>query len=232
MKEKAVTAPLTRHELAKMIDHSLLKPTVTRADTLAGLEIALKYDVAAATVKPCYVALAADVLRGSDVKVNPVIDFPFGYGTSASKAAQTSELIALGAQEIDMVMNAGALLGGDYDTVQADIAAVVEAAGGALVKVILEIAYLDDAQIVKACQLCEAAGAGFVKTSSGFAPSGYTLEALALMRQSVSERVQVKAAHGVRSLADALAVRGVGVTRFGATQTGKIMAEWDAVYSG
>ncbi len=227
-----MTFPITRHDLAKMIDHSLLKPTVTRADTLAGLEVALRYDVAAATVKPCYVALAADVLRGSAVKVNPVIDFPFGYGTTASKAAQTRELIALGAQEIDMVLNAGALLGGEYDAVQADVAAVVEAAGGAVVKVILEVAYLNDAQIVKACQLCEAAGAGFVKTSSGFAPSGYTLEALTLMRQSVGERVQVKAAHGVRSLADALAVRAVGVTRFGATQTEKIMAEWEAAYGG
>lgn len=215
-----------------MIDHSLLRPTVTRADTQAGLEIALKYDVAAATVKPCYVPLAADVLRGSAVKVNPVIDFPFGYGTTASKAAQVSELIALGAQEIDMVLNAGALLGGDNAAVQADVAAVVEAAGGAVVKVILEIAYLDDARIVKACQLCEAAGAHFVKTSSGFAPSGYTLEALTLMRQSVSERVQVKAAHGVRSLADALAVRAVGVTRFGATQTEKIIAEWEGAYGG
>lgn len=227
-----MTAPLTRQELAKMIDHSLLKPTVTRADTLAGLEIALKYDVAAATVKPCYVALAADVLRGSAVKVNPVIDFPFGYGTTASKATQTSEAIALGAQEIDMVMNAGALLGEDYDAVQRDIAAVVAAADGVTVKVILEIAYLDDAQIVKACQLCEAAGAHFVKTSSGFAPTGYTIEALKLMRATVSERVQVKAAHGVRSLEGAIAVREVGVTRFGATQTEKIMAEWDAAYGG
>lgn len=227
-----MTAPLTRQELAKMIDHSLLKPTVTRADTLAGLEIALKYDVAAATVKPCYVALAADVLRGSAVKVNPVIDFPFGYGTTASKATQTSEAIALGAQEIDMVMNAGALLGEDYDAVQRDIAAVVAAADGVTVKVILEIAYLDDAQIVKACQLCEAAGAHFVKTSSGFAPTGYTIEALKLMHATVSERVQVKAAHGVRSLEGAIAVREVGVTRFGATQTEKIMAEWDAAYGG
>lgn len=227
-----MTAPLTRHELAKMIDHSLLKPIVTRADTIAGLQVALRYDVAAATVKPCYVALAADVLRGSDVKVNPVIDFPFGYGTTASKAAQTSEAIDLGAQEIDMVINAGALLGGDDAEVQADVAAVVEAAGGAVVKVILEVAYLSDAQVVRACQLCEAAGAHFVKTSSGFAPTGYTIEVLKLMRQSVSERVQVKAAHGVRSLADALAVREVGVTRFGATQTEKIMAEWDAAYGG
>jgi deoxyribose-phosphate aldolase len=225
-------APITRHELAKMIDHSLLKPTVTRADTLAGLEIALRADVAAATIKPFYTALAADVLRGSAVKVNPVTDFPFGYGTTLTKAAQTRELIALGAQEIDMVMNVGAFLGGELDVVEADVAAVVEAAAGSTVKVILEIAYLNDEQIVSACRLCEAAGAHFVKTSTGFAPSGYTLEALSLMRATVSKHVQVKAAHGVRSLADALAVRAVGVTRFGATQTEKIMAEWEAAYGG
>ncbi|MBN2472527.1 MAG: deoxyribose-phosphate aldolase [Anaerolineae bacterium] len=224
--------PITRAELAKMIDHSLLKPTVTRQDTIAGLEIALQYDVASATVKPCYVPLAAEVLAGSSVKVNPVVDFPFGYGATSSKAAQTAALVAEGAQEIDMVMNVGALLGGDYEDVQADIAAVVQVAGGLVVKVILEVAYLNDEQVVQACQLCEAAGAHFVKTSSGFAPAGYTLEVLRLMRASVSERVQVKAAHGVRSLEEALAVRAVGVTRFGATQTVKIMAEWDAAYGG
>ena len=225
-----MTAPISRAELAKMIDHSLLKPTVTRDDTIAGLEVALKYDVAAATVKPCYVPLAASVLAGSDVKVNPVICFPFGYDTTATKVAQTREVVAQGAQEIDMVLNVGALLGGELGLVQDDIADVVEAAEGRTVKVILEIAYLDNSQIVTACKLCEAAGAHFVKTSSGFAPSGYTLEALRLMRASVGERVQVKAAHGVRSLADALAVREVGTTRFGATQTEKIMAEWEAAY--
>ncbi len=221
---------ITREELAKMIDHSLLKPTVTRQDTVDGLEVALKHDVAAATVKPCYVPLAAEVLAGSDVKVNPVICFPLGYDTTATKAFQTQELIEQGAQEIDMVINVGALLGGELALVRDDIAAVVQAAGEAIVKVILEVAYLNDDQVVKACHLCEDAGAHFVKTSSGFAPSGYTIEGLKLMRASVSDRVQVKAAHGVRSLESALEVRSVGVTRFGATQTEKIMAEWAAAY--
>lgn len=222
--------PLTRTALAKMIDHSMLKPTVTRADTAAGLEIARTYDVAAATVKPCYVTLAAEMLQGSDVRVNTVVGFPHGDETMAAKAFQTQRAVEQGAQEIDMVLNIGALLGGEFDLVGEDIAAVVQAAGGARVKVIFEIAYLDDAQIVRACQLCEEAGAHFVKTSTGFAPSGYTLAALKLMRASVSDRMQVKAAHGVRSLAGALEVRAVGVTRFGATQTVKIMGEWDALY--
>ena len=232
---------ITREELAKMIDHSLLKPTMTRADTIQGLELALAYDVAAATVKPCYTALAADLLRGSDVKVNPVICFPLGYDTTETKAAETRQAIDQGAQEIDMVMNLGAFLGGEYDFVRDDIAAVVEAAQGAPVKVIFETGYFtEDEQIVKACRLSEEAGVAFVKTSSGFADSpwtndrgetvGYTLEMLALMVESVSDAVEVKAAQGVRSLADALEVREIGATRFGASRTEKIMEEWEEMY--
>jgi deoxyribose-phosphate aldolase len=223
---------ITRAELAKMIDHSMLKPTVTRADTVEGIKIALEYHVAAATVKPCYTSLAAEMLRGSSVRVDTVVGFPHGDETGEAKAFQTRQLIDLGAQEIDMVLNIGALLGGEDDLVRRDIAGVVEAAAGATVKVILEVTYLNDRQIVRACQLCEAAGAHFVKTSTGFAPAGYTIEALKLMRASVSQKVQVKAAHGVRSLAEALAVRAVGVTRFGATQTVKIMNEWEAAFGG
>ncbi|MBI5959824.1 MAG: deoxyribose-phosphate aldolase [Chloroflexi bacterium] len=218
---------ISREELAKMIDHSLLKPEITRQQTAAGIEVALKHNVAAVTVKPCYVALAVEQVAGSSVKVNPVIGFPLGYDTTLTKVFATSEAVIRGAHEIDMVINIGALLGGDDDLVQEDIASVVKAAGDCAVKVILEIAYLTNEQIVCACKLCEAAGASFVKTSSGFAASGYTIEALKLMRASVSEKVQVKAAHGVRCLDDALAVRAVGVTRFGATQTEKIMAEWE-----
>ncbi len=232
MSDMASRSPLTREELAKMIDHSMLKPVVTRADTVEGLQIAQAYNVAAATVKPCYVTLASELLQGSDVLVNTVVGFPHGDETMQAKAFQTRQAIEQGAQEIDMVLNIGALLGGEFDLVGDDIAAVVEAAAGATVKVIFEIAYLNNTQIVRACQLCEGAGAHFVKTSTGFAPSGYTLEALKLMRAEVSDKLQVKAAHGVRSLATALEVRAVGVTRFGATQTVKIMGEWDAQYGG
>jgi deoxyribose-phosphate aldolase len=224
--------PISREELARMIDHSLLKPTITRADTIAGIEVALKHNVAAVTIQPRYVKLAADRLAGSTVKVNPVVCFPLGYDTTETKVAETREMIEQGAQEIDMVLNIGALIGGEDDYVRDDIAAVVEAAADAIVKVIFEIAYLNEEQIVRACHLTEQAGAHFVKTSSGFAPSGYTLEALRLMRANVSPKVQVKAAHGVRTLEDALVVRAVGVTRFGATQTEAIMAAWERVYGG
>jgi deoxyribose-phosphate aldolase len=231
---------ITREALAKMIDHSLLKPTMTRADTIAGLEIALEYNVAAATIKPCYTRLASETLQGSDVMVNPVICFPFGYDTTESKVAATRQAIDEGAQEIDMVMNLGAFFGGEYDYVRDDIAAVVEAAQDAPVKVIFETGYFtDDAQVIKACRLSEEAGVAFIKTSSGFAPSpytrngevvGYTLHQLELMRASVGEKVQVKAAQGVRSLGDVLEARALGVTRCGASRTVKIIKEWEAAY--
>lgn len=232
---------ITRKELAKMIDHSLLKPTLTAQDTVRGLEVALKYEVAAATVKPCYTALSAEVLRGSDVKVNPVICFPMGYDTTETKVAATRQAIDQGAQEIDMVMNLGAFFNGDYDFVRDDIAAVVQATRGAPVKVIFETGYFtSNEQIIRACRLSEEAGVSFVKTSSGFAGSpwtndrgetvGYTLDMLRLMRASVSDKVQVKAAQGVRTLEDALIVREIGASRFGASSTEKIMQEWEIAY--
>jgi deoxyribose-phosphate aldolase len=222
--------PITKHELAKMIDHSLLKPTVTRADTREGIELARAHDVAAVTVKPCYVELAAEGVQGSQVLVDTVLSFPHGDEPTDLKAQAAAALVERGAHEIDMVLNVGALLGGEETLVREDIAAVVEGGKGAKVKVILEVAYLNKAQIARTCQLCEQAGAHFVKTSTGFAPSGYTREILELMRGSVSEAVEVKAAHGVRDLDAALEVRAAGATRFGATQTAKIMAQWEARY--
>jgi deoxyribose-phosphate aldolase len=234
-------ALLTRLELSKMIDHSLLKPTLTREDTIHGLEVAIKENVASATVKPCYTTLAAEILKGTGVLVNPVICFPLGYDTTETKVFETKQVIDQGAEEIDMVLNLGALFGGDYKYVQDDIAAVVEAAQGLTTKVILETGYYEDLDlIVKACQLIEAAGADFVKTSSGFAPSpyknefgetvGYTNEILKLMRDSVSDKVQVKAAQGVRRLKDALEVIEIGATRFGVSRTTSLMKEYDETY--
>jgi deoxyribose-phosphate aldolase len=232
---------ITREQFARMIDHSILKPTLTREDTIRGVEYALSAGVASATIMPCYTRLAADVLSGTPVKVNPVICFPLGYDTTEVKAAATWQAIDEGADEIDIVMNVSAFLGGDYDTVQTDIAAVVEAAQGAPVKVILETGYLvDHEKIAKACRICEAGGAAFVKTSSGFAPSpwksaagetvGYTLDILRVMRASVSEKVQVKAAQGVRSLQEGLDAIAAGATRFGVSVTEKVLAEWDAAF--
>ena len=234
-------APITRLKLAKMIDHSLLKPTLTKEDTIRGLEVALKENVASATVKPCYTRLAAQVLKGSNVLVDPVICFPMGYASTETKAFATKLAVDQGADEIDMVLNLGALFNGDYQFVQDDIATVVEAARGRKVKVILETGYYKDMDlIVKACQLIEAAGGHFVKTSSGFASSpyknefgetvGYTLDILKLMRESVSGAVQVKAAQGVRRLKEALEVIEIGVTRFGVSRTESLLKEYDETY--
>lgn len=233
--------PISRLELSKMIDHSLLKPTMTEEDTILGLELAIRERVAAATVKPCYTKLASKVLSGSDVMVNPVICFPLGYDTTETKVSATLQALEDGADEIDMVLNLGALFGGAYQYVQDDISAVVEAAQGKTVKVILETGYYEDMNlIVKACQLTEAAGGHFVKTSSGFASSpyknqygetvGYTLDIIKLMRESVSDHVEVKAAQGVRRLHEALEVIKLGVTRFGVSGTDKLMKEYDEVY--
>lgn len=234
-------APFTRQQLAKMIDHSLLKPTLTKDHTIKGIEVALKYDCAAVTVKPCYTRLAAEMVQGSTVLVDPVICFPMGYDTTATKVFATKEAVDAGAHEIDIVLDLGALLGGEYDYVRDDIAAVVEAAQGRTVKAILETGYYQDMDlVVKACQLMEEAGADFVKTSTGFASSpykneygetvGYTLDILKLMRQSVSDKVEVKAAQGVRRLQDALDVVEIGVTRFGVSGTEKLMQEYDDTY--
>lgn len=232
---------ITRLALSKMIDHSLLKPGLTKAETIAGCEVAIREQVAAVTIKPCYTKLVAEILSGSGVMVNPVICFPHGYDSTETKTFATQQAIDEGAEEIDMVLNLGALFGGDYQFAQDDIAAVVQASQGKTVKVILETGYYRDMDlIVKACQLIEAAGGHFVKTSTGFAPSsytnaygetvGYTLDILKLMRQSVSEAVQVKAAQGVRRLNDALEVIAIGVTRFGVSGTEALMKEYDDTY--
>jgi deoxyribose-phosphate aldolase len=224
-----------------MIDHSLLKPGITQAETILGCELAIREQVAAVTIKPCYTKLAAKILSGSGVMVNPVICFPMGYDTTDTKVFATRQAIDEGAEEIDMVLNLGALFSGDYLFVLEDIAAVVEASQGRTVKVILETGYYQDMElIVKACQIIEAAGGHFVKTSTGFASSpyvneygetvGYTLDILKLMRQSVSEAVQVKAAQGVRRLKDALEVIEIGVTRFGVSGTEKLLKEYDEAY--
>lgn len=218
---------ITYEQLAKTIDHSLLKPQLTRAEVVAGCELARKYNVASVCVKPCDVKLAVEQLKGSDVAVGTVVGFPHGAHKTEIKVAEAKAAIEDGAVELDMVINIGALRSGDAEYVKEDIRAVVEAAKGkALVKVILENAYLTDEEKVLACKLAEEAGADFVKTSTGFAPSGATIEDLKLMRASVSDKVQVKAAGGVRSLDAILKVIDVGATRVGATATATILDEF------
>jgi deoxyribose-phosphate aldolase len=219
---------LTEREVAKTIDHSLLRPELDDAFVAEGCRLAAEYDVASVCVRPADVARAAALLSGSDVAVGTVIGFPHGSSTTATKVFEAQRALADGALELDMMISIGALKSGRDADVGADIEAVVEAAhaGGAIVKVILENAYLTDDEKVRGCRLAEAAGAEFVKTSTGFAPSGATHADLALMRRSVSPRVQVKAAGGVRTLDALLEVMAIGVTRIGATQTKPILDEF------
>lgn len=217
----------TSDDIAQMIDHSLLRPELTREDIRKGCETARKYKVATVCCSPSEVAAVRELLSGSDVKTTTVVGFPHGYSATETKVFEAERAIKDGAVELDMVLNIGRLLSGDDEYVKDDIAAVVEVAHRhhVLVKVILENYYLTDEQKRTACRLAEQAGADFVKTSTGFAAGGATLEDLRLMRENVSEKVQVKAAGGVRDLEMALKVRQVGCTRFGATRTEAIIEQ-------
>ena len=213
-------------KIAKTIDHSLLKPEMTRDEVRQGCEIAKKYDVASVCCKPSDVAFCAEILKGTDVEVGTVVGFPHGSSTTETKVFETKKAIADGATEIDMVLNIGQLKSGLYDAVKADIAAVVEAAGGKMVKVILENAYLTDDEKITSCKLCEAAGAHYVKTSSGYAPTGATVADVKLMRAAVSPAVKVKSAGGVRTLDALIEMLDAGVERSGATTTSTMLDEY------
>jgi deoxyribose-phosphate aldolase len=227
----------TLKDLAKMIDHSLLHPTMTDADLLNGCEIARRYDVATVCVKPYAVSVCKEALRDTDVKVCSVIGFPHGNHTTAIKVAETERAIRDGATEIDMVINIGKALGGDWEFVRKDIEAVNQTcvANGAILKVIFETDYLQDEHIIYLCGICSELNVAFVKTSSGYGfvkqangdynYKGATDHVLTLMRQHSAPQVQVKAAGGVRTLDDLLRVRAIGVTRIGATATAAILDE-------
>lgn len=218
---------ITYAELAKVIDHSLLRPELTEAEVTAGCELARRYHVASVCARPCDVALAARLLAGSEVAVGTVVGFPHGNSTTAVKVAEAHQALADGAVELDMVINIGALRSGKTDYVRDEISAVVQAARGkALVKVILENAYLTPEERVAGCKLAEAAGADFVKTSTGFAPTGATVADVKLMRATVGPQVQVKAAHGIRTLDAILEIIDAGATRVGATATATILDDF------
>jgi deoxyribose-phosphate aldolase len=226
---------LTERQIAKAIDHSLLRPELDDAFVEAGCRLAVEYDVASVCVRPVDVRRAAAILAGSDVKVGTVIGFPHGSSTTATKVFEAERAMEGGATELDMVIDIGALKSGRDEDVRHDIEAVVAVAhrsSGAIVKVILENAYLTDDEKVRGSRLTEAAGAEFVKTSTGFAPSGATHEDLALMRRTVSPDVQVKAAGGVRTLDALIDVMNLGVTRVGATATKAIIDDFRARKSG
>ncbi len=218
---------LSYRDVAKTIDHSLLRPELDLNTVADGVLLAIRYDVMSATVRPADVAFAGELVAGSEVLISTVIGFPHGSSKPATKLFEAEQALADGAHELDMVLNIGRLRSGRVDEVRAEIAAVVGAANGAIVKVILENAYLDKEQKVTGCLLAEQAGAQFVKTSTGFAPSGAVPEDLKLMRATVSPHVQVKAAGGVRTLDALLAVMNAGVTRIGATATKAILDEFN-----
>jgi len=225
---------LTERDIAKTIDHSLLRPELDDAFIEDGCRLAAEYDVASVCVRPADVVRARALLAGTDVVVGTTIGFPHGNHTTATKVYEAEQALRDGAVELDMVLEIAALKSGRDAEVQADISAICELAhaAGAIVKVIFENAYLTDDEKVRACRLSEAAGADFVKTSTGFAPGGATHEDLALMRANTSSHVQVKAAGGVRTLDALLAVMALGTTRIGATATRTILDDFRARKAG
>ena len=225
---------LTERDIAKTIDHSLLRPELDDAFVEEGCRLAAEYDVASVCVRPDDVKRARAILDGTDVKVGTTIGFPHGNHTTETKVFEARKALQDGATELDMVLKIGALKSGRDEEVQADIAAVVEVAhaAGAIVKVIFENAYLTDDEKIRACRLTEAAGGDFVKTSTGFAPSGATHDDLRLMRANTSPHIRVKAAGGVRTLDALLEVMALGTTRIGATAMKTIIDDFRARKAG
>lgn len=217
----------TYRDIAKMIDHSLLNPVLTDEELEQGCRLAREYDVASVCIKPYYLKRCAQLLEGSEVLPSTTIGFPHGGHTTAIKVAEAKQALDDGGVELDMVVNIGKVLSGDWAYVRDDIRAVVEVTHerGGIVKVIFENYYLQDEHKVRLCEICAEVGADFVKTSTGFAPGGATIEDLKLMRQHSPPHVQVKAAGGIRTLDAVLEVRAIGVTRVGATRTVEILEE-------
>lgn len=220
----------TQEQLVALIDHTLLKPEAPTADLDACIKTAIEADVKAMCIRPMDVAYSSKALEGSNVLLCTVIGFPHGTVTTATKVAETNEAVKHGAIEVDMVMNLGLFASGEYEQVQDDIAQVVRAAKStnpkAEVKVILETCLWSDEQVVKACELTEAAGADFVKTSTGFAASGATKEVISLMRKTLGDRLGVKASGGVRTLDAVIDMAEAGASRVGASGTTAILLEF------
>lgn len=215
----------TYEDVAKMIDHSLLNPTLNWEALESGISLALAYDTASVCILPYALRHCAGRLRGSSVKASTTIGFPHGGHSTASKLAETRQALADGGEELDMVVNLSAVLSGDWGYVANDIRTVVEAthAAGQKVKVIFENAYLNDGEKIRLCEICSELRADWVKTSTGYAPSGATDDDLRLMRSHTPATVQVKAAGGIRDLNALLRVRALGVSRCGATRTAAML---------
>ena len=217
----------TYDDMAKMIDHSLLNPTMTESDLVAGCKLAVAYNAASVCIMPYYLSRCAELLKGSTVKPSTTIGFPHGGHTTAIKLAEAKQAIADGCQELDMVVNISQVLSGKWDYVREDIRAVVDVAhaAGQKVKVIFENCYLKDDHKIRLCEICGELKADWVKTSTGYGTGGATHDDLKLMRKHAPSFVQVKAAGGVRDFDGLLAVRELGVTRCGASKTADILDE-------
>lgn len=217
----------TYADIAKMIDHSLLNPTLTVEQLEQGCQLARDYDVGSVCILPYYLSRCAEILQGSTVKASTTIGFPHGGHTTAIKRAEAERALADGCEELDMVVNISQVLSGNWDYVEQDIRAVIEPAhaAGQKVKVIFENCYLNDAQKIRLCEICGGLNADWVKTSTGYGSGGATIEDLKLMRQHSPAHVQVKAAGGVRDLDKLLEVRAFGVSRVGASRTQEMLDE-------
>jgi deoxyribose-phosphate aldolase len=212
-------------ELAKYFDHTILKPAATAAEVANICQEAISYDFFSVCINPVHVKRVSDLLSGTEVKVCSVVGFPLGASTSDLKALETRQAITDGADEIDMVINVGALKDKDFDFVENDIKAVVNAASGKIVKVIIETCLLEKSEIVEVCEIAKKAGAHFVKTSTGFAGGGASPEDVALMKKTVGGELLVKASGGIKSLADAEKMIEGGADRIGASAGVAIMKE-------
>ena len=224
-------APLTTYEaFARLIDHSLVRPELTRDEVVEGLELAKRLGVASVSVRPCDIDLAVRLLDGSNVKAGSVSGFPHGSQNTATKLYETRDLLRRGAREIDMVISISKLVSREFEYVQMELLQMSELCHkeGAILKVILENAYLTDELKIIACRCCERAEVDFVKTSTGFAPSGYTVEDIKLLRKYLPEEIGVKAAGGLRTVDQVLEVYDLGCTRIGSTRTAAFLEEWKA----
>jgi deoxyribose-phosphate aldolase len=217
----------TYEQIAGMIDHSLLNPTLTANDLEVGCRLAAAYKAASVCILPYYLRRCADLLAGSGVRPSTTIGFPHGGHTTAVKLAEARQALADGGEELDMVINISQVLSGNWDYVREEIRGVVDEthAAGQRVKVIFENCYLNDAQKIRLCEICSELNADWVKTSTGYGSGGATMEDLALMRKHAAPHVQVKAAGGVRDLDALLKVRALGVSRCGASRTKEMLDE-------
>ncbi len=218
----------SRAALAKRIDHAILRPELTRNDLCAQCDRCAEFGVWSVCVRPSDVSLAVKRLDGTGVHIGTVVAFPHGTAQTSVKAGETARAVDDGAEEIDMVLNIARLRSGEVEYVRDDIAAVVSTAAGRCVKVILETCYLEEAPKIAACRSAVQAGAQFVKTSTGFAPAGATVEDVRLLRREVGPDFGVKASGGIRTLADAKAMLAAGANRLGTSRTAEILAKLPA----